>query len=269
MWLLVFLCLPFIKLWQIIFPSKPVPTPRIDRGPGASYRAMSCDRVDDMPKAPECERITLDSNYSRFYFFVFNPPTSTPTDGFAAKTCSQKSNYVTQTVARRLKLPSAKGSTHELSWRSSEVELNPTIRRSKFVVVSDDAMDIEVALGTEFLIGEVVEAQNEPSTNSPPLKNQASGRVGDNINLSTQNQGVNGVGFQPTSKRLKERGMSEPGTSKSRCKMTLYHLDTMTIVQQFFSERNHQSMTPNGADIMTQKDPFFPASLAPGRVMAQ
>ncbi|XXH04257.1 hypothetical protein Hte_010671 [Hypoxylon texense] len=164
--------------WSSIFHSKP------DISPPESEPASpsDCEPEDsDMTKTREGGVITLDPNHDLFYFYAFDNAASghEVIDAFAAKKCKQKSNYINESAAKRLQLPSAKGSTHELSWRSAEMESNPTTRRSKFIVVRDDEMDIEVALGTDFSAGGVVEAQNEPSTNNPTSKYPSPSRAED------------------------------------------------------------------------------------------
>ncbi|KAI1634190.1 hypothetical protein F4809DRAFT_540254 [Biscogniauxia mediterranea] len=69
---------------------------------------------------------------------------------FTATKCLQKTSYINKTAAKRLGLGDVEGAKHVISWRSWDKQL----RRSTFVVVSDDFMHTEVALGTEWSVDE-------------------------------------------------------------------------------------------------------------------
>lgn len=78
---------------------------------------------------------------------------------FTAKRCLQKSNYITERAAKRLQLGSMKGTKHKLDWG-----LGSKGQRSTFIVVSDDAMDSEVALGSNRSIEETQKNQDNAQT---------------------------------------------------------------------------------------------------------
>ncbi|KAI1455179.1 hypothetical protein F4805DRAFT_460107 [Annulohypoxylon moriforme] len=202
------------------------------------------DAVKDISKPFERERITFDPSHDAFILYAISPsaPHREAIDAFTAKRCLQKSNYITERVARRLDPDFTRGIPQVLVWRSSKEEPNLAIRRSEFMVISDDAMDTEVALGTECLIGETVLV-------NPQLKDQVLDRLGEDTSLSTQSQGGKEGGLQLTL----ESPMGTPTPAKvsggSRYEVKIIE---KTIIELFISN-SLRNLNRTGS--MTPKNP--------------
>ncbi|KAI1495753.1 hypothetical protein F5X99DRAFT_107942 [Biscogniauxia marginata] len=98
--------------------------------------------------------IRPDPNFATILYIyprVSSGPFDYPT-AFTARKCLQKTSYIIKSAANRLGLGEVEGAKHDISWLSWEGKLSCSI----FVVVSDDFMNIEVALGTEWSVDESV-----------------------------------------------------------------------------------------------------------------
>ncbi|OTA98676.1 hypothetical protein M426DRAFT_325789 [Hypoxylon sp. CI-4A] len=110
--------------------------------------------------------IKLVLNGPQFFVYTPQPPdTNSPdanfTNAFTARRCVGQTNYIIEKAAARLKLEAVKGAMHSLRWLSDEKPQKSkprcSPRCSTFVVVSNDDMKVEIALGSECPADEVPE----------------------------------------------------------------------------------------------------------------
>ncbi|KAI0601707.1 hypothetical protein F4775DRAFT_538837 [Biscogniauxia sp. FL1348] len=119
---------------------------------------------DNRESSSHVHGIRPDPNYTMLHVYPCIPPGSYnfPT-AFTATKCLQRTSYMSKDAAKRLGLGEVEGSTHNISWLSWDKWL----RCSAFIVVPDDFMDTEVALGTEWSVGESMQNRIARIPNQP------------------------------------------------------------------------------------------------------
>ncbi|KAI0007541.1 hypothetical protein F4779DRAFT_619432 [Xylariaceae sp. FL0662B] len=118
------------------------------------------------PRSSE-ELITMDEQSpDTFFLYVHSDLSDTDWAGFTAIKCLEKQNYITQSIASRLKRSSGKGTKHRLIWHAKGTGIDKKTRRSTFVVIPDERLEVDVAIGSEWW-REEDEEQDDTLSNQP------------------------------------------------------------------------------------------------------
>ncbi|KAI0022890.1 hypothetical protein F4780DRAFT_142228 [Xylariomycetidae sp. FL0641] len=186
------------------------------------------------PGSPHDHSISLDeelSNANDFMVYVYRPSPRGSTLA-SARMCQQKMNFITQSVARRIG-PStqtpAKNSTMKLDYMVEKEGVDRKTRRSTFVVVSDDALPGDMALGPDFLRAEEDDQDDVPFT--PPAQDQPSG-----IDGWLHQQGRQSV------MQISEYTQESASTLQMLETVNMAHASTMNTILQIDNNRTNRSV---------------------------
>jgi hypothetical protein len=118
--------------------------------------------------AEDC--ITFDDKEEQFNLYLWRGSGAQPGWApFITRICQQKTNFIADSSAKRLRINSTLGAKTKLDWEANRDSMRSKTRRSTFTVVSANSMEYNVALGTDWAIEEDEEAETNAAPAHTPL----------------------------------------------------------------------------------------------------